>query len=169
MTAGKLNRLWTLIIILLIAIIIIGGIVAWQRYSPPQPVEISLPSTPELTGEGYVGGAVSNPGFYPLKPEESVDALIQAAGGTTNDADLSAVKLYIPRAGEEQQPQKIDINRAEAWLLEALPGIGPSKAQAIIDYRQQNGAFSNIIEITEVQGIGPTIYEQLKDLITVAE
>jgi comEA protein len=70
---------------------------------------------------------------------------------------------------QEDQPQKIDINRAEAWLLEALPGIGPVKAQAIIDYRQQNGGFSDISEILNVEGIGQTIYENIEDLITVGD
>jgi len=163
------HRFWALIIILLVAVIIIGGIVAWQKYSPSQPIEISLPPSPELAGEVYLGGAVNNPGYYPLNAGDSLDALIQAAGGTTADADLTNVKLYIPTAGEEEQPQKIDINRAEAWLLEALPGIGPSKAQAIIDYRQQNGGFGYTFEITEVEGIGPAIYEQIKDLITVTD
>jgi comEA protein len=116
-------RFWTVIIILLVAIIVTGGIVAWQRYRPPQTIEISLPPNPEPTEE-------------------------------VNPTD---------------QPQKIDINRAEAWLLEALPGIGPSKAQAIIDYRQQNGEFKHITEITRVEGIGPAIYEQIKDLITVGD
>jgi len=118
------QRFWTLVIILLAAVIIAGGIVAWQKYSPPHPIEISLPpAPPELNGE-------------------------------VNPAEL---------------PQKIDINRAEAWLLEALPGIGESKAQAIIAYRQQNGGFKHITEITEVEGIGPAIYEEIKDLITVGD
>ncbi|GAH47476.1 unnamed protein product [marine sediment metagenome] len=165
----KLNRFWTLITILLIAVIIIGGIVVWQKYSPPHSIEISLPPSQELTGEIYIGGAVSSPGFHPLESGASIDALIQAAGGTTADADLTRLKLYIPGVGEGEQPQKIDINRAEAWLLEALPGIGQSKAQAIINYRQQHGAFRNIAELTEIEGIGPAIYEQIKDLITVAD
>jgi competence ComEA-like helix-hairpin-helix protein len=117
------QRFWTLTIIFLIAVIIAGGIVAWQRYSPSHPIEISLPPTPEPEGE-------------------------------VNPAEL---------------PQKIDINRAEAWLLEALPGIGESKAQAIIAYRQQNGRFKHIIEVTEVEGIGPAIYEEIKELITVGD
>lgn len=163
------NRYWAPIIILLVAIIITGGIVAWSRYSPPQPIEISIPPSQELTGEIYIGGAVSNPGFHPLKSGNSIEALIQAAGGTTGNADLTWLKLYIPRVGEKEQPQKIDLNRAEAWLLMALPGIGESKAQAIINYRQQNGGFSSITEITEVEGIGPAIYEQVEHLITVAD
>jgi competence ComEA-like helix-hairpin-helix protein len=116
------QRLWTVIIVFLIAVIIAGGIIAWQKYQPPQPIEIYLPP-PELNEETH----------------------------------------------PENQPQKIDINRAEAWLLEALPGIGPSKAQAIIDYRQQNGGFAHITEITKVEGIGPAIYEDIKDLITIGE
>jgi competence protein ComEA len=165
----KLNKYWALSIILLIAVIITGGIVAWQRYSPPQPIEISLSPSPQFQGEIYLGGAVSNPGFYPLESDDSLEALVQAAGGTTEDADLTQLKLYIPMVGEEQQPQKIDLNRAEDWLLEALPGIGETLAQRIIDYRLTNGAFGNITEITKVEGIGPSTYEQIKDLITVAD
>jgi competence protein ComEA len=169
MTKGRLNQPWTVITLLLIAVTIAGGIVAWQRYSHPQPVEISLSASPEFQGEVYLGGAVSNPGFYPLKSGDSIEALIQAAGGTTSNANLSQLKIYIPGVGEEEEPQKIDINRAEAWLLMALPDIGEGKAQAIIDYRQKNGAFRNITELTNVEGIGPATYEQIKNFITVAD
>jgi competence protein ComEA len=163
------NRYWALIIILLIAVIVIGGIIAWSRYSPPHPIEISLPPSPQFQGEVYISGAVSNPGYYPVKSGDSIEALIQAAGGTTDNANLSGVKIYIPKAGEKEEPQKIDINRAEAWLLEALPGIGETLAQRIIDYRQKNGGFRSITELTKVEGIGPATYEQIKHLITVAE
>jgi len=77
--------------------------------------------------------------------------------------------LHITDVGEQQEPQKIDINRAEIWLLEALPGIGESKAQAIVDYRQQNGAFHNIYELTDVAGIGTATFERIKHLITVSD
>jgi len=163
------NRYWALIIILLIAVIATGSTIAWLRYRQPPPIEIPLPPSQEFQGEIYIGGAVSNPGFYPLKSDDSIDTLIQAAGGTTANANLSRLKIYIPTVGEEETPQKIDINRAEAWLLEALPGIGESKAQAIIDYRQKNGTFRNIREITKVAGIETKTYEQIKDLITVAD
>jgi competence protein ComEA len=160
------KKYWALSIILLI-VIIAGGIIAWSRYRPPHTIEISLPPSPQFQGELYLGGAVGNPGFYPLKSDDSIGALIQAAGGTTNNADLTELKLYIPSVGEKEEPQKININRAEAWLLEALPGIGEGRARAIINYREQNGAFHNITEITEV--LGPAIYEQIKNLITVAD
>ena len=168
MTTSKFNRFGTLITLILVAIIVIGGIVVWSRYSGGQPVEIAQSPSQELDGEIYISGAITSPGFYPLKVGDSIEALIQAAGGITDNADLSQLKLYIPEVGEEQ-PQKIDINRAEIWLLKALPGIGEAKAQAIIAYREQNGPFRNIKELTKVEGIGATIHEQIKELITVAD
>ena len=160
------DKCWTLITILLVAIIAISSIVAWSRYSRSQLVEI-IPPAQELQGRIYIDGAVSNPGFYALKAGDSIEALIQVAG--IEDADLIQLKLYILEPGEEEQSQKIDLNRAEAWLLEALPGIGETRAQAIIDYRQQNGPFHNINELTKVEGIGTTTYEKIKHLISVAD
>ena len=168
MTAGKLNWFWVLTIVFLAAITIAGGIIAWSRYRPSQPIEITMSPEQEIQGTVYIGGAVTNPGLYSLKAGDTLEALIQAAGSTAN-ADLNGLKLYIPDVEEEQAPQKIDINRAETWLLEVLPGIGPAKAQAIVDYREQNGPFQNTREITNVEGIGDTIYERIKHLITVAD
>ena len=169
MTTSQPNKRWVLIIILLVAIIVVGSVVAGSRYSRSQPIEISILPSQELQGEIYIGGAVRNPGFYPLKAGDTLEALIQVAGGTTSRAGPFNLKLYTPQAGEEIQPQKINLNRAEAWLLEALPGIGETRAQAIIDYRNQNGAFRNINELLKVKGIGVTTYEQIKHLITVAD
>ena len=134
MTTNKFSQYWTLITILLVVIIAIGGIVAWSRYNRSQPIEISIPTAQELQGEIYIGGAVSNPGFYSLKNDDTIEALIQAAGGITSSADLSRTKLFFPQTGEEEQSQKINLNQAEAWLLEALPEIGESRAQAINSY-----------------------------------
>ncbi len=164
----KSTKYWTLIIILLIVIIIIGSLVTWSRYSRSQPIEISLSAPQELQGEIYIGGAVNNPGFYPLKAGDTVDDIIRAAGGTTAEADTSQLNLYIPRTAEEEMPQRVDLNRAEAWLLQALPGIGEIRAQAIIDYRQQNGRFRLTNELMKVEGIGSTTYERIENLISVA-
>ena len=169
MAESKLNSFWTLIIILLVVITVTGGIVAWSRYSPGKPVEISLPPGQEQQGMIYIGGNVTNPGFYPFTSGDSLETLIQAAGGTTGSANLSGVKLYIPGVGEGQQPQRVDINRADVWLLEALPGIGKTLAQRIIDYRRHNGPFQNTRQILEVADIGDKTYAQIKHLITVAD
>ncbi|MBI4180355.1 MAG: ComEA family DNA-binding protein [Chloroflexi bacterium] len=169
MAVSKLNRFWTLTLILLVIITVISGLVAWSKYSPGQPIEISIPPVQAQPGIIYISGAITNPGFYPFTTRDSLEALMQAAGGTTGSANLSKLKLYISGAGEERGPQKIDINRAEVWLLEALPQIGPTLAQRIIDYRQQNGPFRNTAELTKVAGIGTATYERIKDLITVAD
>lgn len=63
--------------------------------------------------------------------------------------------------------RKININTASVEELQKLPGIGPTKAQAIVDYRQNNGDFKSIEEIKNVKGIGEKTYEKLKDLIDV--
>ena len=170
MTTSKSSQVWTLVTILLTVIIIAGGIFIWSQYSR-QPVEISIakPSGQQSPNYIYIGGAVTNPGVYPLRAGDSLEALIQAAGGTMSSADRGWLKLYVPIAGEENQPQKVNINRAEAWLLEALPGIGEIRAQAIIKYRHQQGLFNNINELTKVEGISLTTYEKIKDLITVAD
>ena len=169
MITSKFSKYWILITILLVAIIAISSTVVWSRYRQNQAIEISMPAFQELPGEIYIGGAVSNPSLYSLKAGDTIEALMQAAGGTTSAADLSQLKLYVLQTGEEEQPQKINLNRAEVWLLEALPGIGETRAQAIINYRQQNGPFHNINELTKVEGIGTATYESIKDLIAVAD
>ena len=169
MTADRFSKWWVLGIVFLVAVIITGGIVAWLRYRPSQPIEISLPPGQELQGGLYIDGAVTNPGFYPFTAEDSIESLIQAAGGATTNANLSGLKLYIPGTGGELELQKIDINRAEVWLLEALPGIGKTLSQRIVDYRQQNGPFRNTNELLKVAGIGTSTYQQIQHLITVAD
>ena len=169
MTSGRLINCWTLIVILLVVIIAAGSIVAWSRYSQSQSIEISIVPDQELQGEIYIGGEVNNPGVYPLETGDGVEDIIRVAGGTTDSADLSRLKLHVPVVGEGEQPQKVNINRAEVWLLEALPGVGEVRAKAIIDYRWQNGPFHNINELVKVEGIGTSTYEKIKHLLTVAD
>ena len=167
--AGRFPHYWTLVIIILMAIIVTGSIIIWSRYDPNQPVEISLVAEEELQGEIYVGGGVNNPGFYPLRKGDGIEDLIQAAGGISDDTDPGQIELLILNKEGIESAQKINITLAEAWLLEALPGIGETRAQAIIDYRRQNGGFSNINDLLEIEGIGAASYEKIKPLITVAE
>jgi len=169
LTAGRFINGWTLVIVLLVVIIAAGGIVIWSKYSPGRTIEISIVPDRELDGEIYIGGQVNNPGFYPLKAGDSLEDVIRAAGGTTDSADLSQLTLHVLEMQEGETPQKININRAEAWLLGALPGIGEVRAKAIIDYRQQNGPFCDIDELSKVEGIGAATCERIKHLITVAD
>jgi len=72
-------------------------------------------------------------------------------------------------ANVDSSSQKIDINRADLWLLESLPDIGEVRARAIIDYRSQNGPFQNISDLTMVPGISQPTFSKIKDLITIKE
>ena len=168
-TDSRLERFGTLAVIILVAIIVIGGVFIWTRCTPARSIEISLPLDKELTDRIYIGGAVNNPGFYPLIGDDSLEALIQAAGGMSGSANISCLRLYVPSIGEEEGPQKVDINRADVRLLETLPGIGEVLAGRIIDYRQQNGLFLNTTELMKVAGIGAVTYEKIESLITVAD
>jgi competence protein ComEA len=160
---------WKIIAILLVVVIIAGGTVIWLKYRRGTAIEISLASEPSPTGEIYIGGEVNNPGFYPLYTDDNIEGVIAAAGGVTDNADPGQFELIVPGNGEEESIQLVNINRAEAWLLESLPGVGPVKAQAIVAYREQNGPFRSIYEIMEVEGFGEASFEQIKHLITVAD
>ena len=70
-------------------------------------------------------------------------------------------------SGTEENPDLININTASVEELDELPGIGPTIAQRIIDYRDANGPFQTIEDLLNVSGVGPSTFEQIKDLITV--
>jgi len=166
----KLSRFvngWTLMALFLVALIVAGSVLIWSKSSRSQAIEISLVPGQEPVGNIYVGGAVNNPGFYPLYADDSIENVIRAAGGITDGADLSEVELTVSGADKEETLQKININKAEAWLLEALPGIGGVRAKAIIEYRQRNGMFRDINELTRVPGLGGDTFELVKNFITV--
>jgi competence protein ComEA len=133
-------------------------------------VEIVLSQTepPQQNGQLYIGGAVANPGIYPWQEGDTLQTLLSGAG-VEPGADLGHIEVHIPQAGETASLQKIDINRAEPWLLEALPGIGEVLAQRIVDYRSTNGPFQRIEDLLKVSGIGEAALENMKDFITVSD
>jgi competence protein ComEA len=167
---SRADRFYLFATVFLVAAAIAGGIMLAVQHSRNQPAEIVLSQTepPEQSGELYLGGALANPGIYPWQEGDTIQALLLDAG-VEPDADLSHIEIYIPREGEEQSSQKIDINRAEPWLLEALPGIGEVTAQAIVDYRDENGPFKRIEDLLQVKGIGEGTLAKIKDYITVSD
>lgn len=70
-------------------------------------------------------------------------------------------------AAEAGAMEMVDINTADAAMLEMLPGIGATKAAAIVAYRDENGPFSTVADLGMVKGIGEATVEKLKDKITV--
>jgi competence ComEA-like helix-hairpin-helix protein len=82
--------------------------------------------------------------------------------------NLIAVVLLLSAFGQPVfAADLVNINTADSATLQTLNGIGPSKAQGIIDYRTQHGPFATIADIQNVSGIGPTTYANIKDFITV--
>lgn len=167
MKAGKFVNSWTLVALLLVIVIITGSVVVWLKSGHSQAIAISLTPEQKIEGKILVGGEVNNPGLYPIFADDNIEDIIRAAGGLKEGADLSQVELTICAVNEGETSQKININRAEAWLLEALPGVGEARAQAIIDYRRQNGPFRDINELMKVPGFGDVNFGKVKDLIAV--
>ena len=143
-----------------------------------------------------VKGQVIHPGVYQSNTGERVIDVIGRAGGLTKLADQTQVNfaehvedemvIYIPGKGEEgstlptatgtggsvlsgtgQKQGKININKADEQELQNLPGIGPAKAAAIIEFRNTSGPFKTIDDLKNISGIGDKTFEKLKDLIVV--
>ena len=156
--------------------------------------ETSFPYTDEGTGNSsydesvvvYVTGAVLHPGVYEVGGNMRVSDAIEAAGGFKNNAaadylNLAAQlsdgeKITVPTKKEAKALDKdddsdeshlVNINTAAKEELMTLPGIGESKADAIIAYRQENGGYRNIEELMQISGIKEGVYSKISEYITV--
>lgn len=138
------------------------------RYHPVS-LDLVQPSTMEVE----IKGAVQKPGVYRVKWKANVKEIIDVAGGKNDNADLSGISLVrtckpndvivIPE--QEIVPvKKVSINTATLEQLIALPRIGPSTAERIIAYRNEQ-PFQALEDIMQVKGIGPKMFENIKDLI----
>ena len=133
----------------------------------------------------YICGCVLNPGVYELPEGSRICDGLDAAGGFSEGADESRINLagylhdgdmvFFPEVGEDLPEGAVEagnsglinINTANAEQLCTLPGIGSSKATAIIKYREENGAFTDISQIMNVSGIGENLYNNIKELICI--
>ena len=154
-----------------------------------EPVEVEL----GLEVVIHVAGAVAEPGVVRGRSTWRVDDAVLAAGGPTATADLDRINLaalivdgqriYVPHLDldvpplvepdtatlpeEERTQTLINLNSADAFGLEQLPGVGPATAAAIIAHREEHGAFGNVDALVAVSGIGPATLESLRDHVTV--
>lgn len=144
----------------------------------------------------YVTGEVEKPGVYQLPPDARVYQAIEMARSlpTANLKNINLAQkledgqaIVVPAAGEESSPGsiggdtvsitapagvggsgKVNINTASVQELdEKLPGIGPTLAQRIVDYRKLHGSFARVEDLNNVSGIGDKKYAEIKDLIVV--
>ena len=180
---GDIRASVQLVVFVLLAAALAGGIFSLLRQPSPDPVEILLPTAtlvPEI--KVYVNGAVLRPGVYRVQPGDRLEDVLALAGGLTRDADPSTVNLamrvsdeahfYIPSLGEtppESTPALglVNINTATVEELQTLRGIGEQKAGDIVHYREENGPFSRVEDLLKVSGIGPKTIEDLRPFITV--
>ncbi|MCK8815903.1 helix-hairpin-helix domain-containing protein [Natroniella sulfidigena] len=133
----------------------------------------------------HLGGAVVEPGVYEIEEGTRLYQVIEQAGGPTDDADLDAINLVdqlrdgtrvmIPTQGSTAMgneenvntaSNKVNINTAAQNELEELEGVGPALAERIIEYRRQNGNFSELTELKQVSGIGSRTFDNLESQIT---
>jgi competence protein ComEA len=169
---------------------ITGVLLVVTRRTQGFPVQLGEPPTP-LPLRVDVEGAIVKPGVYTLPPGSILQDALRAAGGPSAKGDISRLNLahrlqdgdqvFVPEMASTAGPSgtsgaivsgpgvahRININTATAADLDALPHLGPALAQRIVDYRNAHGPFATIADITLVGGIGPGIFAQIKDLITV--
>ena len=168
----------------------------WVFHTPRAPVEQNIPFASvvtqppkEVTLMVHVLGAVQRPGVYSLPDGARVFEAVFLAGGFTSEADQPAINLaatlsdgtqiYVPAIGEparslpsgsvggDPASSIVNLNTASARELEVLPGIGPTTAQAIIQYREENGPFESVEELLKVQGIGDAKLNAIRELISL--
>lgn len=158
-----------------------------ENETPAEPVIIKVD----------VKGAVQAPGLFTAQAGDRVIDLITDAGSFTDKADKDKVNfaqivedqmvIYVPEIGEEDKGilediqvgppgnaaakgpsgRQVNLNTATQEDLETLTGIGPSKAIAILEYREKVGKFKQVDELKKVSGIGDKTFEKLQDSISV--
>lgn len=131
----------------------------------------------------YVCGYVERPGVYSLEAGSRICDALEMAGGVTQEGKPEALNqaehledgqtIYVPALSEEQVSTNIDdglvdINKADKTMLMTLPGIGESKADIIIQYRQEHGEFESIEELMDIPGIKEGVFNKIKDAIKVS-
>lgn len=134
----------------------------------------------------YVCGCVEKPGVYTVKQQARVYELIEMAGGFSDGADDTALnlvdrvsdgqKVYVPEKGAALQESDgngqggsglVNLNTADKAALMTLPGIGEAKAEDILQYRKNKGAFRKIEDIKNISGIKDAAFQKIKDFICV--
>lgn len=166
----------------------------WARRAPAQvaPPAAAAPEPSDTASAGvvyvHVGGAVKKPGLYEFPADSRIAHAIEIAA-PLRAADLDALnlaeilvdgaKIDVPRKGEEVSPAvsatggpapadaAVNLNTADASLLETIPGVGPVTAGAILDFRTENGPFTSIDQLLDVSGIGPATLEEMRSYVTI--
>ena len=190
---GELTRSQVLVYAAVAVVVVVLGAryvrgAAEPATGAPAPVQVS--EEKESGATVHVAGAVRRPGVYRLRAGARVELAVRRAGGATARADLSQLNLaakvedgkqvLVPErvatadgaAGGASAPapapgQPLNLNTATLEQLDALDGIGPATAQAILDYRDEHDGFGTVDELGEVPGIGEVRLASLREQVRV--
>ena len=157
-----------IIIFLGVAMLLGTGVLLIKRFQPGWIMRLSM-GKPDFDVEKdqkspRLINNTSIPADRPVQEQQSD----QGTGSDTSDRTVEKQRSDQDRESDKapETPHtklKININTASQTELETLPGIGPAKAQWIIDYREKHGKFTNIDEITNIRGIGDATLRKLRD------
>lgn len=136
----------------------------------------------------YICGEVVSPGVYEVAKDARICDVLELAGGYTNEAAAESVnqaervqdgqmirilsekeaqEALEAEAISEETDSRVNLNQAGEEELMTLPGIGAAKAQSIIAYRIEHGAFGSIEDLMDIPGIKSGVFEKIKDSIRV--
>lgn len=176
---------WQLLVLGTLFGLLAAGLVLLVAARPVQSAIVVQHPTQRTSITVNVDGAVTHPGVYEIPTGSRINDAVLAAGGLIATADTTGVNLAaLARDGEKilipgivpndnlvdtptANSSLLDLNTATAEELDQLPGIGPSKAEAIVNYRESYGHFQTISDLLYVPGIGQSIIDSISNYVTV--
>lgn len=188
-----MKRLFFISVLVMMTMILHGCVqtqekILWENAESESVKDSVVMFQTELESKGMicvdVSGAVAEPGVYLLEEGARVYQAVEQAGGLLEDADRDLInqaavlkdgekiRIYTVQEAAEQivlqeQSGMVNLNTADVQQLCTLSGIGESRAQDIIAYREEHGDFKNVEEIMNVSGIKDTTFQKIKDKIVV--
>lgn len=185
-----LTKIARLIIITLGIVMMVGCSVEKDIFedSPNEGITVAVKEQENQTLIVEIKGEVFKPGVYAMKKDSRLNDLILEAGGASPESNLRYINLairlidgdsfYIPNLNEEEtgpevnggsnsKDKAIDLNKATKEELMAVPGIGPSTADNIINYRDEAGRFNSVDDLLNVDRIGDKTLEKLRSYFIV--
>ena len=186
---------WRAVMVAGAVLVLLGaGFLLWRVGASPSPAEtVAADSMAARAGRQafagtstgtrmvlvYVSGAVASPGLYRLASGLRVGDALAVAGGLLPDADPDRlpnlagrltdgkqIKVARLKAASSRATPRVDINSADLAQLEAVPGIDPALAQAIVDYRENYGPFASVTELKTALGLNTAFLSSIRKYLS---
>lgn len=176
-------------VIVIVVIVLLISMLMYDKPVEETVDDITTPTAITTTIEYIyvdIKGEVLNPGVYKIEKDTRLFYVVELAGGLTHEANHFAINLsstlddediiVIPNINDivliedpisNPNDELLNINTADINQLQSLPGVGPSTAQKIIDYRDDIAEFAVIEDLMNVSGIGEATFNEIKLLIKV--